>query len=143
MTDSPFFQTQSIASNQSEAITSSSLDDIKALFYLYNAKPDTEIRFLKGGKIVEIADIRSLEEQVADKLGNHNIEDSIDTKIDKFEEYPKFLITKGDQNSTEGFERNNKKLTNEISSRILWILFSVIVSYPIRLLIDHIMFLKN
>lgn len=342
MTDSQSFETESIVQNQSKGITSSSLDDLKAFFYLYNAKRDTEIRFLKGGKIVELADIRSLEEQVADKLGNHDtigqtvsigfilsnkklkefstwaeferakwntinekiealsmswnllirlpqykspqthsmklrignsilpkdvfqliltsddvsevleagspgvckvdfintivanellfivdewykglkqapdpdliqkffkkygksaseairfffpllllfvtctytdylypmlgieqnlsvatlqktlvflltvftfglfigkrIEESIDTKIDKFEEYPKFLITKGDENSTEQFERNNKKLTNQISIRIFWILFSVIVSYPLRLLIEHITVLNN
>jgi hypothetical protein len=72
MTDSQSFENESIVPKQSEAITSISLDDFKSLFYLYNAKPDTEIRFFKGGKIVELADIRSLEEQVADKLGNHD-----------------------------------------------------------------------
>lgn len=71
MTDSQTFETGSIVPNSTEAIASRSLDDFKALFYLYNAKPDTEIRFLKGGKIVELSDIRSLEEQVAAKLGNH------------------------------------------------------------------------
>lgn len=71
MTDSQTFDTGSIVTNQNEAITSRVLDDFKALFYLYNAKPDTEIRFLKGGKIVELSDIISLEEQVAAKLGNH------------------------------------------------------------------------
>ncbi|MBW4680812.1 MAG: hypothetical protein KME19_11945 [Microcoleus vaginatus WJT46-NPBG5] len=71
MTDSQAFETGSIVPNSTEAIASRSLDDFKALFYLYNAKPDTEIRFLKGGKIVELSDIRSLEEQVAAKLGNH------------------------------------------------------------------------
>lgn len=71
MTDSQAFETASIVPNPTEAITSGSLDDLKALFYLYNAKPDTEIRLLKGGKIVELSDIRSLEELVADKLGNH------------------------------------------------------------------------
>ena len=73
MTDSQSFETESIVPKQSEAITSRSLDDLKTLFYLYNAKPDTEIRLLKDVKIVNLADITSLEEQVTDKLGNHTI----------------------------------------------------------------------
>jgi hypothetical protein len=73
MTDSPIFQTESIIPNQNGMITPYSLDELKAFFYLYNSKPDTEIRFLKGGKIVELSDITSVEEQVAAKLGNHDI----------------------------------------------------------------------
>lgn len=341
MTDSQSFENESIVPKQSEAITSRSLDELKSLFYLYNAKPDTEIRFLKGGKIVDLADIRSLEEQVADKLGNHDtvgqtvsisfilsnkklkefstwaefdrakwntinekiealsiswniliqlpqykspqphsmklrignsiqpkdifqliltsddvsevlearsagvckvdfintilanellflvdewykglkqapepdliqkffkkygkvataalryffplgllfvacnysdylysllgmdqnlslatlqtsllfllttfmlgtflgriIEESIDRKIDKLEEYPNFVITKGDQNSSVEFEQNNKKLTNQIGTRIFWILFSLLISSPVKFLIEHIFF-KN
>jgi len=341
MTDSQSFETESIVPNPSEAITSISLDDFKSLFYLYNAKPDTEIRFLKGGKIVELADIRSLEEQVADKLGNHDtvgqtvsisfilsnkklkefstwaeferakwntinekiealsiswniliqlpqykspqthsmklrignsiqpkdifqliltsddvsevrealsgavckvdfintilanellflveewykglkqapepdliqkifkkygiaatealrsffpllllfvacnytdylysllgmdqnlsvatlqttllfflttfilgsfigrrIEKSIDRKIAQLEEYPNFRITKGDQNSSVEFEQNNKTLTNQICIRIFWIVFSILISYPVKFLIDNT-FLKN
>ena len=339
MTDSQSFENESIVPKQSEAITSRSLDELKSLFYLYNAKPDTEIRFLKGGKIVELADIRSLEEQVADKLGNHDtvgqtvsisfilsnkklkefstwaefdrakwntikekiealsiswniliqlpqykspqphsmklrignsiqpkdifqliftsddvsevlearsagvckvdfintilanellflvdewykglkqapepdliqkffkkygkaataalryffpllslfvacnytdylyallgmeqnlslatlqtsllfllttfmlgsfigriIEESIDRKIDKLEEYPNFMITKGDENSSVEFEQNNKKLTNQVCIRIFWILFSILISYPVKFLIEHTFF---
>lgn len=50
-----------------------SLDNLKSFFYLYNAKPDTEIRLLKGKKIIELSDIKSVEEIVADKLGNHEV----------------------------------------------------------------------
>ncbi len=71
MADPQAFETGSIVPKSTEAIASISLDDFKAFFYLHNAKRDTEIRFLKGGKIVELSDIRSLEEQVAAKLGNH------------------------------------------------------------------------
>lgn len=342
MADSQAFEAGSIVPNSTEAITSRSLDDFKALFYLYNAKPDTEIRFLKGGKIVELSDIRSLEEQVAAKLGNHetlgqtvsiaftlsnkkikqfstwaeferaqwntvnekvqalnlswnvliqlpqykspqthsmkvrignaippkdiiqliftsddisevmeaespgvckvdfinnivanellfivdewykglkkvpepiaaqkflkkygkdasrlirlffspvllfvicsytgyiypiigvgqdlsinalqtvlvflltiftvggflgsSIEKSIDRLIDKLEVYPSFLITKGDQNAVEDFERNNKRLTNQIFSRVAWILFSVPVSSAIKFLITYVSPLKH
>lgn len=73
MTDSQSFENESIVPKQSEAITSLSLDEFKSFFYQYNAKPDTEIRLLKDVKIVELADIFSLEEQVTDKLRNHTI----------------------------------------------------------------------
>jgi len=71
MTDSEFSQAESIVSKDSDVVAS--LDNVKAFFYLYNAKPDTEIRFLKDGKIVGLADIRSIEERVAAKLGNHDV----------------------------------------------------------------------
>jgi hypothetical protein len=341
MTDSQSFENESIVPKQSEVITPLSLDEFKSFFYQYNAKPDTEIRLLKDVKIVELADIFSLEEQVTDKLRNHTIvgkkveisfilsnkkvkefstwaeferakwntinekiealsiswnmriqlpqykspqphsmklkignsilpkdifqliltsddvselleagsagvckvdfintilanellflveewykglkqapepdriqkffkksgkaatkalryffpllllwvtcnytdyfypllgmdqnlsvatlqtsllfllttymlgsfigsiiENSIDRKIDKLEEYPNFLITKGDQNSSVEFEQNNQKLTNQIGIRIFWIVFSILISYPVKFLIDHTFF-KN
>ena len=71
MTDFELPKSESIVPKKSEVVAS--LDNIKAFFYLYNAKPDTEIRFLKDGKIVELADIRSIEEQVAAKLRNHDV----------------------------------------------------------------------
>jgi len=341
MTDSQSFETESIVPKQSEAITSRSLDDLKTLFYLYNAKPDTEIRLLKDVKIVNLADITSLEEQVTDKLGNHTIvgkkveisfilsnkkvkefstwaeferakwdtinekiealsiswniliqlqqykspqphsmklrignsippkdifqliftsddvsevlearsagvckvdfintilanellflveewhkglkpapepdliqkffkkygktataalryffpllslfvacnytdylypllgmdqnlslatlkasllfllttymlgnfigrviEKSIDRKLDKLEEYPNFMITKGDHNSSVEFEQKNQKLTNQICIRIFWIVFGTLISYPVKFLIDHTFFLN-
>jgi hypothetical protein len=71
MSDNQASETQSIIPSQNGITTPKSLDDLKALFYLYNAKPDTEICFLTGGKIVELSDIMTLEEEVAAKLGNH------------------------------------------------------------------------
>lgn len=49
------------------------IDEFKSFFYHLNAKPDTEIRLLKGRKILELADIRSINERVAAKLRNHEI----------------------------------------------------------------------
>jgi len=60
-----------IVAQQSESIIP--LDEFKSFFYQLNGKPDTEIRLLKAKKILEIADIRSINEQVAAKLENHEI----------------------------------------------------------------------
>jgi len=49
------------------------LDDFKALFYQLNAKPDTEIRLLRGKKNLELADIRSINERLSAKLRNHDL----------------------------------------------------------------------
>jgi hypothetical protein len=73
MSDSSSIQSEDILPSQGEIISSYGLDDLKAFFYLYNAKPDTEIRLLKGDKVVELSDITNLEEQVAAKLGNHDV----------------------------------------------------------------------
>ena len=53
------------------------LDEFKSLFYQLNAKPDTEIRLLTGKKKLELADIRSINEQISDKLRNHDLVSSI------------------------------------------------------------------
>jgi hypothetical protein len=73
MSDSSSIQSENIMPSQSGMISPYGLDDLKAFFYLYNAKPDTEIRLLKGDKVVELSDITNLEEQVAAKLGNHDV----------------------------------------------------------------------
>ena len=66
MTDFRSFDSESIVPSKIKAITSEFLDDLKAFFYLYNAKPDTEIRLLKGEKIVQLQDIKNIEEQFED-----------------------------------------------------------------------------
>jgi len=76
-------------------------------------------------------------------LGNfigRQIENSIDRKLDKLEEYPNFMITKGDYNSSVEFEQKNQKLTNQICIRIFWIVFGTLISYPVKFLIDHTFF---
>jgi len=60
-----------IVAQQSESIIH--LDDFKSFFYQLNGKPDTEIRLLTDRKILELSDIRSINEQVAAKLENHEI----------------------------------------------------------------------
>lgn len=50
-----------------------SLDDMKSLFYLMNAKPDTSIQLLEGRKKLSLADIRDLNERVQRKLQNHDL----------------------------------------------------------------------
>lgn len=62
----------------------------------------------------------------------------IDKRIDKFEEHPRFSITRGDRKAAEEFERTNKKLTNQIISRSLWVLFSLIVSSLVKFIVKYI-----
>lgn len=62
----------------------------------------------------------------------------IDERIDKFEEHPRFSITRGDKKAAEEFEKTNKKLTNQILVRFLWVLFSLMVSSSIKSVIKYI-----
>jgi len=55
------------------AETKYSLADMKSLFYLMNAKPDTSIKLLDKKRIVTVASIRDLNERIARKLENHNV----------------------------------------------------------------------
>jgi hypothetical protein len=66
------------------------------------------------------------------------IEKSIDGKIDKFEEYPKFLITRGDQKKVEEFEEGNSRLTRQIGGKILWMLFSILASAGLKILLVYL-----
>lgn len=49
-------------------------DDFKSIYYQLNAKPDTEIRLLRGKKVLELSDIRSINEQISAKLENHEVD---------------------------------------------------------------------
>jgi hypothetical protein len=49
------------------------LDEYKSIFYQLNAKPDTEIRLLRGKKNLELADIKSINEEISIKLSNHDV----------------------------------------------------------------------
>jgi hypothetical protein len=62
----------------------------------------------------------------------------IDARIDKFEEHPRFSITRGDKKAAEEFEKNNKKLTNQILIRLFWVLFSLVVSSSMKLVVGYI-----
>jgi uncharacterized protein YlzI (FlbEa/FlbD family) len=50
-----------------------SLDDVKAFFYLMNAKPDTSIQLLEGRKKISVGCIRDLNERIQRKLQNHDL----------------------------------------------------------------------
>lgn len=53
------------------------IEDVKSLFYLINAKPDSHIRLLKGKRIVSIADVRRINEIVNSKISNNDVENYI------------------------------------------------------------------
>jgi hypothetical protein len=71
------------------------------------------------------------------------IERFIDRRIDKFEDYPRFSITRGDRKAIEEFEKANEKLIRQIVSRICWILFSILVSSSLKVIIHYIIPLEN
>ncbi|MBW4526705.1 MAG: hypothetical protein KME18_16205 [Phormidium tanganyikae FI6-MK23] len=62
----------------------------------------------------------------------------IDERIGKFEEYPRFSITRGDKKAALEFESTNKKLTNQILVRFLWVLFSLVVSSSLKFVAKYI-----
>lgn len=49
-----------------------SIDDLKTILYEFNAKPDTETRLLGDNKVVDLSDIRQLNERILGKLRNHD-----------------------------------------------------------------------
>ncbi len=75
---------------------------------------------------------------VAGSFSGRKIERFIDRKIGKFEEYPKFSITRGDRKAIEEFEKGNERLTRQITSRIFWIVFSILITFLLKLLIHYI-----
>jgi hypothetical protein len=101
MTDPQLTEDTSIIAAKTEVSSLISIDELKSFFYLYNAKPDTEIRLLKEKKIVELSDIISLRERVSHKLENHSIigqTTSIsftlsNNKIKEFATWPEFERT--------------------------------------------------
>lgn len=48
--------------------------NFKAVYYLMNAKPDTEIKLFKGKKIISLENIITLNNYLEEKLANHEIE---------------------------------------------------------------------
>lgn len=49
-----------------------SLDDLKALLYEFNAKPDTETRLLGAKRFLTLADLRSINDRILAKLLNYD-----------------------------------------------------------------------
>lgn len=54
-----------------------SLEDFKAMYYFMNAKPDTQIRLMQGKRKVSIDDVNRLNNEVIQKLQNHDVSGSI------------------------------------------------------------------
>ncbi len=75
-------------------------------------------------------------------LGN-KVERCIDERIDRFEEYPQFSITRGDKKAVEEFERTNKKLTYQIVARFLWVVFGLVVTSSIKFVIQYFILMGN
>src|SRR4051812_16573484 len=81
-----------------------SLQDFKSLYYYLNAKPDTEIKIFNKSRVIEIADIIRLNDNVNGKLNNHELAGSIatikvaftDKRILDISSWNEFLVTQWD-----------------------------------------------
>ncbi len=117
MNNSENFYSSNIVSQQNNSQHPVNLDDFKAWYYLINAKPDTELRLLSTGKVLELGDIRSINERVLNKLENHDIvANSISIN---------FFLSQGkikDYKNWAEFERENWDTVNEVvkSLSITW-----------------------
>lgn len=56
------------------------LDDFKAMYYLLNAKPDTDIKVLTDNRKISLQDLHELNEKIHEKLRNHDMVTSM-TKV--------------------------------------------------------------
>lgn len=66
------------------------------------------------------------------------IEGGIDRAIDKLENYPRFNITKGDQNYINDFDKNNNKVVCQISKKILTYIFGTLITFPVKLFLEYV-----
>lgn len=88
-----------------DKLTINSIDEFKSIYCFLNAKPDSQIRLLKGVKRVGLVDIKDLCDSVNSKLDTHNVVTVI----------PEIQITFEDRNIQEfsswlEFERTNWNL---------------------------------
>ena len=79
----------------------SNLDDFKSIYCFLNAKPDSQIRLLKGVKRIELQDIVDLNSSVEAKLYNHSVQTVIpnvqvtfsDREISEYSSWEEFRRT--------------------------------------------------
>ncbi len=71
MSDFQSVETSGLVPTQEEVAIP--LDNVKSIFYLLKGKPDTELRLLPDGKVLDLADITNINQQVQAKLSNHNV----------------------------------------------------------------------
>lgn len=126
MNNSENFELSSMHTQSNASQPLVNLDEFKAWYYLMNAKPDTELRLLGKGKVLELGDIRSINERVVDKLQNHDIIAN-STSIN-------FILSNGkikDYYNWSEFERENWDTINEVvnSLSITWDVFLKLPQY--------------
>ena len=84
------------------------LDTFKSIYYWANAKPDTQVKFFRKKKEIELSDIYDLNERVEKKLQTHNIETYV--------VHLNFILTEGnikEYSSLEEFKRENWDTINQ------------------------------
>lgn len=75
--------TKELTNTESENLPSQggsfSLEDMKSIFYMMNAKPDSSIQLLEGRKKICFDDIKDLNQRIQRKLENHDLIGQIST----------------------------------------------------------------
>lgn len=66
------------------------------------------------------------------------VERSIDIKISRFESFPSFIISRGDEKARNEFEKNNDKIAKHITTKIIWILIGFSITSGLRYLLNYI-----
>jgi hypothetical protein len=83
------------------------IQDFKSLYYHLNAKPDTEIKVFQKSRILELPDLIRLNDQINEKLSNHELAGSFatikvsftDKKILDISSWNEFLATQWDSHA--------------------------------------------
>jgi len=81
-----------------------SLQDFKAFYYEFNAKPDTELKCFNESRIIEFGDLKDLNDKINIKLANNELASSLvtvkialsDKKVLDFSTWKEFIDTKWD-----------------------------------------------
>jgi len=68
-----------IPKEENTSVSTTDLDTIKSVYYWLNAKPDTNIKVFQETRKVTFNDIITLNQQIQDKLKNHNLFTSVTT----------------------------------------------------------------
>ena len=86
------------------------LDTFKSIYYWANAKPDTQIKFFRKKKVIELSDIYELNKRIEDKLKTHNIE--------TFIIHLNFILTEGNIKEYASWEEFKREDWDTINQRI-------------------------
>ncbi len=102
-----------------------SVDQVKSLFYLFNGKPDSQIKLLKKPKTISLGDLQNLKEAIDNKLDTENLVVSATSILLQFHSNKIWSFK-----SYAEFNRTNFKIPDKTKSMtIQWELFIKLHNY--------------